>query len=161
MQLLSVYVVCCLLLKWANIWLLTSTCLDGPQPKLGQRCNTGTFICWWGQRSNIKVKGHLRSSCQNVNYNVFEKLKPDWNQTWFMDTIWDPLYVHVIKGHIPRSKVIRGDWGVSPSWQKFGPPPHSALVPIFWPEPVPLHLTVVPENCLQFQYIFVLTFEYF
>ena len=35
----------------------------------------------------------------------FEKLKSDWNQTWFIDTIWDSLYVHVVKGHIPRSKV--------------------------------------------------------
>ena len=24
----------------------------------------GTLICWWGQRSHIKVKGHLRSSCK-------------------------------------------------------------------------------------------------
>ena len=24
----------------------------------------------------------------------FEKLKYDWNQTWFIDRIWDPLYVH-------------------------------------------------------------------
>ena len=23
-----------------------------------------TLICWWGQRSYIKVKGHLRSSCK-------------------------------------------------------------------------------------------------
>ena len=29
----------------------------------------------------------------------FEKLKSDWNQTWFMDTIWDPLYVHAVRGH--------------------------------------------------------------
>ena len=39
---------------------------------------------------------------------LFEKLKSDWNQTWFVDTLWDPLYVHEVKGHIPRSKVIRG-----------------------------------------------------
>ena len=37
----------------------------------------------------------------------FEMLKSDWNQTWFIDTIWNPLYVHAVKGHIPRSKVIR------------------------------------------------------
>ena len=63
---LSVHVVCCLLLKWVNIWLLTSTstCFDGPQPKLGQRCNAGILICWWGQRSNINVKGHLTLSCK-------------------------------------------------------------------------------------------------
>ena len=37
----------------------------------------------------------------------FEKLKSNWNQTLFIDTIWDHLYVHSVKGHIPRSKVIR------------------------------------------------------
>ena len=39
---------------------------------------------------------------------AFEKLKVNWNQTWCIDTTWDALYVHVVKGHIPRSKVIRG-----------------------------------------------------
>ena len=41
----------------------SSTCFDGFQPKLGHRCNMGTLICWWGQRSYIEVKGHLRSGC--------------------------------------------------------------------------------------------------
>ena len=36
----------------------------------------------------------------------FEKLKSDGNQTWFIDIIWDTSYVHAIKGHISRSKVI-------------------------------------------------------
>ena len=38
----------------------------------------------------------------------FEKLKSDLNLhvTWFIDIIWEPLYVHAVKGHIPRSKVI-------------------------------------------------------
>ena len=31
-----------------------------------------------------------------------------WNQTRFIEKIWDPLYVHAVKCHIPRSKVIRG-----------------------------------------------------
>ena len=55
----------------------------------------GTFICWWGQRSHIKVKGHLRSRCkiENVKVTSFENLKSDWNQTWFVDTICDPLQV--------------------------------------------------------------------
>ena len=38
----------------------------------------------------------------------FEKLKSDWNQTWFMDTIWDPLFVHAVEGHVPRLKGHRG-----------------------------------------------------
>ena len=37
----------------------------------------------------------------------FEKLKSDWNQIWFVDIIWEPLYVHVSKGHKSRSKVIK------------------------------------------------------
>ena len=28
----------------------------------------------------------------------FEKLKSDLIQTWFIDIIWEPLYVHVVKG---------------------------------------------------------------
>ena len=36
----------------------------------------------------------------------FEKLKSDLNQTWFIDIILEPSYVHAVKGHIPRSKVI-------------------------------------------------------
>ena len=36
----------------------------------------------------------------------FEKLKSDLNQTWIIDIIWEPLYVHVVKGHKSRSKVI-------------------------------------------------------
>ena len=39
-------------------------CMNGFQLKLGHRCNVGTLICWWGERSYIKVKGHLRSSCK-------------------------------------------------------------------------------------------------
>ena len=31
---------------------------------------------------------------------IFEKLKSDWNQTWFNDIIWEPSYVHAVKGHI-------------------------------------------------------------
>ena len=38
----------------------------------------------------------------------FEKLMSNWNQTWLIDTLWDPLYVYVFKGHISRSKVMRG-----------------------------------------------------
>ena len=30
----------------------------------------------------------------------FEKLKSDWNQTWFVDVIWELSYVHAVKGHI-------------------------------------------------------------
>ena len=36
----------------------------------------------------------------------FEKLKSDLNQTYFIDIIWKPSYVFVVKGHKSRSKVI-------------------------------------------------------
>ena len=36
----------------------------------------------------------------------FEKLKSDLNQTWFIDILWEPSYVHAVKGHILMSKVI-------------------------------------------------------
>ena len=91
--------------------LLPSTCFDGFQPKLGHRCNMGTLICWWGQRSHIKVKGHLRSSCK-IGWKYMFMWSKVINQgqrchqrsSWFVV----PLYVHVVKGHIPRSNVIRG-----------------------------------------------------
>ena len=53
----------------------------------------------------------------------FEKLKSDWNQTWFIDTIWDPLNVYAVKGHIPWSKVIRGQvvrWAQNVKFTSFG-----------------------------------------
>ena len=57
------------------------------QPKLGHRCNMGTLICWWGQRSHIKVKGHLKSSCKvglKCKIHLIWKVEV-WNQTWFID----------------------------------------------------------------------------
>ena len=68
----------------------------------------GTFICLCGQRSYTKVKGHLMSICKAENVKVvsFEKLKSDLNQTWFIDIIWEPSYVHAKV--VPRSKVICG-----------------------------------------------------
>ena len=35
----------------------------------------------------------------------FEKLKSHLSQTWFIDIIWKPSYVHGVKGHKSRSKV--------------------------------------------------------
>ena len=96
---------CCCLLLWkqVNIWHLPSICFDGFQPELGHRCNMRTLICWWGQRSHIKVKGHLRSSCKIgwkcENGLIWKVAKSDWNQTWFIDIICEPSYVHAIKGH--------------------------------------------------------------
>ena len=40
--------------------------------------------------------------------------------------------------------------GFFPGGEKLVNPPHPALVPIFQPEPVPLHLTFVPENFYNF-----------
>ena len=38
----------------------------------------------------------------------FEKLKPFGTRLDFIDTIWDRLYDHDVKDHLPKSKVIRG-----------------------------------------------------
>ena len=35
-----------------------------------------------------------------------EKLKSDLNQTSFIDIIWEPSYIHEVKGHKLMSKVI-------------------------------------------------------
>ena len=43
---------------------------------------------------------------ENVKMVSFEKLNSDLNQTWFIDIIWEPSYVHPVKGHKSRSKVI-------------------------------------------------------
>ena len=43
---------------------------------------------------------------ENVKLASFEKLKSDWNQTWFMGIIYEPSIVDEVEGHIPRSKVI-------------------------------------------------------
>ena len=54
-------------------------------------------------RSHTEVKGHLRSSwkkVQNEKFVIwvsFEKLKSDWNQTWFMNMEWEPSYVDEVK----------------------------------------------------------------
>ena len=59
---------------------LSSTCFDGFQPKLVHRCNMGTLICWWGQRSCIKVKGHLRSSCKMWMWKWPHLKSPIWTK---------------------------------------------------------------------------------
>ena len=58
-------------------------------------------------RSKV-IRGQVVRWVQNVKFNSFEKLKYNQNQTWFIDTIWIHLYVYVVKDHIPRSNVIRG-----------------------------------------------------
>ena len=43
---------------------------------------------------------------------IWLKLKSDWNQTWFIDKIWEPSYVHAVhtkvKGHLRSGCKI--DW---------------------------------------------------
>ena len=83
-------------------------------PNLSHRCNMGTFTCWLGQRSHIKVSGHLRSSFKigwNIKVTSFEKLKSDWKQTVYGYNM-GPFVVHAVRGHILRSKVIRGQVGL-------------------------------------------------
>ena len=44
----------------------------------------------------------------------FEKLKSNLNQTWFIDIIWEPSYVYVVKrpqikvkGHLTLGQLVR------------------------------------------------------
>ena len=72
----------CLLWKRVNnnIWLYPPHALMDSTTKLGHRCNMGTLICWWGQRSYINIKGHLRSSCK-MKMLKWPHLK-SWSLIW-------------------------------------------------------------------------------
>ena len=73
--------------------------------------NMKSFICLFSQRSYTKVRGRLRSSCKmgwKCKIHLIWKLKSYWNQTWFIDIMWEPSYTHEVKCHITRSKVT---WG--------------------------------------------------
>ena len=71
------------------------------QPNLGQRCNrVPSYV--------NEVKGHVPRSrviWGQVRWKMlvfviqvsFERLKSDWDQTWFMDIIWEPSYVDEVK----------------------------------------------------------------
>ena len=40
----------------------------------------------------------------------FEKLKSDLDQTWFIDIIWEPSYIHVVKrSHIKVKGYLRSN----------------------------------------------------
>ena len=58
-------------------------------------------------RSKV-IRGQIVRWNQNVIFTLFEKMKSIRNQTWFINTIWDPLYVDAVKCHLQRSMVIRG-----------------------------------------------------
>ena len=81
--------VCCK--KRVNIWLYL------PHAFMGSK------VIYQGQRSSeVKVVRYA----ENVKIASFEKLKSDLNQTWFIDIICEPSYVHEFTGHVLRSKVI-------------------------------------------------------
>ena len=89
---------CCLLILWQQ---------------LGHRCNMGICIFWWSQRSHIKVKGHLRSSCKigwkcesGLIWKVEAWLEPNlvyWYNMWpFICWCGQRSYTKV-KGHLRSS----------------------------------------------------------
>ena len=52
------------------------------EPNLGYWYNVGIWTCLWSQRSQMKVKGHLRSICKmvwNVKFDLFEPLRTNSN----------------------------------------------------------------------------------
>ena len=92
---------------------LSSTCFDEFQSKLGHRCNMGTLICWWGQSSYIKVKGHLRSSCKvgwkcenDLIWKVEVRFKPNlvyWYNMWPFICSCSQRSCTKVKGHLRSS----------------------------------------------------------
>ena len=73
----------------------------------------GTVICWWGQRSHIKVKGHLRSSCSigwkcksGLIWKIEVWLEPNlvylYNMGTFICSCGQRSYTKV-KGHLRSS----------------------------------------------------------
>ena len=92
---------------------LSSTRFDGFQPMFGHRCNMGTLICWWGQRSYIKVKGHLRSSykigwkCENgLIWKVEVRFEPNlvyWYNMWTFICSCSQRSCTKVKGHLRSS----------------------------------------------------------
>ena len=65
----------------------------------------------WDPLYGHAVRGHIPRSkvirdqvvrwAENVKFTSFEKLKSDWNQTWFIDTMYESTctHVHEVKGH--------------------------------------------------------------
>ena len=98
---------CCLLsvvVKTGKHLALPSTCFDGFQLKLGIDATWEPSFVDDGKvhisRSKV-IWGQVVKWTKNVKVVSFEKLKSDWNPTWFIDKIWDPLYVHAVASHIP------------------------------------------------------------
>ena len=96
---LSTFVVFLLLLLWkhVNIWLYRPhTSMDFNQSWVIDATWEPSFVdevkgyisrskVIWGQ----VVRCENESETENVKVASFEKLKSDWNQTWFIDIIWE------------------------------------------------------------------------
>ena len=88
------------------------------EPNLVYGYKMGTFICWWGQGHILRSKviwGQVGRKVENeklVIWVSFEKLKSDWNQTWFMDIKWEPSYVDEVKVTLGQrsSEVWKKGW---------------------------------------------------
>ena len=116
----------CLSWKRVNTLALSSTCFDGFQPKLGHRCNMGTLVCWWGQRSYIKVKGHMSCKigwkCENgfiwKDEDQFEPNLVYWYNMWTLICSCSQTSCTKVKGHLRSSCKI--GWNVKmASFEKF------------------------------------------
>ena len=74
-------------------------------------------------------------------FESFEKLKSNYNQTWFKDEIGVPSYVNEVKGQVPRSRVIWGQvrwkmlvfiiWSPLKSWSPIGTKQDAIGVPLY------------------------------
>ena len=63
-------------------------------------CDPLYILAIKGHIPRLKViRGQVVRWAQNVKFTSFEKLKSDWNQSWFIDVMYEPSNVHEVKGH--------------------------------------------------------------
>ena len=110
---------------------------------------------WWGWDNLFVPFGPCRARSQMGNLEKKMLLKPQLPKAKFKQLVLfyeiQLFKVHVISGFFA--------WGGPPVpvGKNLVNPPHLALVPFFRPEPVPHHLTFVPENFCNFH----TDFDYF
>ena len=92
-------------------------------------------------RRLLAVIGHCRSW---IDYKIRKPCLARFGEHYWVHCILLSNVDKFISGFFPGG-------GTHPSWQNFGQSlPHPAFIPIFQPEPVPLHLTFVPKNFYNF-----------
>ena len=139
---------------------------------------TAKFACWgWVNRTQCKINQVWEFSGKSRNFSlVLVKMYAFSFLVMFWDFNMIPAFLLKVILRLDEWAILDGRWMENvtkeilyQTWQGFflwrglGPPPPvgenlvnpPALVLIFWPEPVPLHRTFVPENFENFnQYLY-------